>query len=116
MEEHYIPYFSANLVLSSGFGLCENLLLIMLKRDFMKRIKDQGSKLGKEFFILYLLGVGKGLGLLGGWGEKRREESRGEREKGERKALFELLLMSLESFPRYNPPLESGLYYVRKQI
>jgi hypothetical protein len=53
-----------------------------------------------------------------GWGdgEGRGEERVEEREKGERKALFELLLMSLESFPRYNPPLGCGLYYVRNQI
>jgi hypothetical protein len=58
------------------------------------------------------LGVAKGLGRVGLRGEERVEE----REKGERKALFEVLLMSLESFPRYNPPLGCGLYYVRNQI
>jgi hypothetical protein len=65
----------------------------------MKRIKDQCSKLGKDYFILYYLGGCQG--VRGERGERRGEE----REKGERKALFELLLMSLESFPRIQPSL-----------
>lgn len=48
----------------------------------MKRIKDQSSKLGKDFFfVLYFLGGCQGVGE--GWFE-RRGESRGEGERGEK--------------------------------
>ncbi len=47
----------------------------------MKRIKDQCSKLGKDFFCVIFFGGCQGVGE--GWFE-RRGESRGEGERGEK--------------------------------